>query len=95
MTSLDVAPSQASTNAAIRGALERAYQQIKGEPLTFGDEVRLEDVEFDSLDMLDAAVLIERDLGVRLDLTSLAEVTTFGDLIATLEALAETTGNDG
>lgn len=71
----------------IRSSLARAYEEVKGEPLSFRDNQRLVDVGFDSLDLLEAAVLIEKDLGVRLDPEDFVAVNTFGDLIRAIAQL--------
>ncbi len=73
-----------------RAALASAYEQIKGVPMTFGDDVRLDEAEMDSLDLLEAAVLVEHDLGLRtpLEPRAFVGVNTFAELLAVIDAAA-------
>lgn len=73
-----------------RVALASAYEQIKGVPMAFGDDVRLDEAEMDSLDLLEAAVLVEHALGLRapLEPRAFVGVNTFAELIAVLDAAA-------
>lgn len=72
----------------VRAAFSEVYAELKGERLTLADHVRLGDANFDSLDLLEAAVLVERKLRVHLEPAEFVAVNTFGELIDTMTRIA-------
>ena len=50
------------------------------------DDVRLEDLEVDSTELVELAVALEKRVGVSLDLADLVTVETLGDLVRHVES---------
>lgn len=68
-----------------RQALINALVVVKGKSPDFDDSSRLADIEIDSLDLLEASLMIENELGINLEGENFLGLETIGDLIQVLE----------
>ena len=66
------------------------HEQFDIQPSSVGEETRLrEDLDLDSIDLCDMIGVIEKRAGISAQLNDFLHAKTFGDLVATLEALQE------
>lgn len=72
----------------VRGTVLQILEDVVEEPAASitDDQVLVDDLDVDSLSLVEIMMLIEERIGVKLDEESAAELRTVGDLVARLES---------